>query len=88
MLVAVISLYVRLEEDNKEEFKTYNKLIEKDYIDKNMNKEIKNLMDVLGIMYKFKKSGLKDELEEKKQNLFLSHRLMQFNIRKKYINIK
>ena len=84
MLVAVISLYVRLEEEDKEEYKTYNKLIQKDFIDENMNKEIKNVMNLLGTMYKYKKEGENDdEIELTKQKLFMSHRLTQFTTRKK-----
>jgi hypothetical protein len=84
MLVAVISLYVRLEEEDKEEYKTYHKLIQKDFIDDNMNKEIKNIMNLLGTMYKYKKEGEEvDETELDKQKLFMSHRLVQFNTRKK-----
>jgi hypothetical protein len=84
MLVAVISLYVRLEEEDKEEYKTYNKLIQKDFIDENMNKEIKNMVNLLGTMYKYKKEGESvDEIELNKQKLFMSHRLVQFNTRKK-----
>ena len=85
MLVAVISLYVRLEEEDKEEYKTYYKLIQKDFIDDNMNSEIKNIMNLLGDIYKFKKEGGKsmDETELIKQKLFMSHRLQQFNTRKK-----
>jgi hypothetical protein len=84
MLVAVISLYVRLEEEDKEEYKTYNKLIQKDFIDENMSKEIKNMVNLLGTMYKYKKEGDSvDEIELHKQKLFMSHRLVQFHTRKK-----
>jgi hypothetical protein len=79
MLVAVVSLYIRLEEDNTEEYKSYYKLIEKDFIYENMHKEIKNVMNEVGSIYTLKKERYPDEYLIKQRNLLLSHRLAQFN---------
>jgi hypothetical protein len=79
MLVAVVSLYIRLEEDNTEEYKSYYKLIEKDFIYENLHKEIANVMNSVGSLYKLKRENYPNKCQIKKHNLLLSHRLTQFN---------
>jgi hypothetical protein len=79
MLVAVVSLYIRLEENNTEEYKSYYKLIEKDFIYENLHKEIERVMNSVGSLYKLKKEKYPNQYLIRKHNLLLSHRLTQFN---------
>ncbi len=87
MFVAVITLLILLDSD---EFKVFQKLNEKEIIYKKMKKEISELFDIVGIMYKYKTHNSdekKDQDEIDLQRLLVKIRTNQLNFRKRLLGI-
>jgi len=87
MFVAVMTLQLLLDTD---ELRVFNKLNEKEIIYSEMKKEITGLFDIVGLMYKYKKTTpdlLKDQSEVDKQRLLIKIRTHQLNDRKRLIGI-
>lgn len=87
MFVAVITLLILLDTD---EYRAFQKLSEKEVIFNKMKKEITELFDIVGIMYKYKKSVSdedKNQDEVDLQRLLVKIRTHQLNERKRLLGI-
>jgi hypothetical protein len=87
MFVAVITLLTLLDND---EYRAYQKLNEKDVIYSKMKKEITDLFDVVGIMYKYGKytpQENKNMNEVDLQRLLVKLRTHQLNEKKRLLGI-
>jgi hypothetical protein len=87
MFVAVITLLTLLDSD---EYRAYQKLNEKEVIYSKMKKEISELFDVVGIMYKYRKFTPEDQKnmnEVDLQRLLVKLRTHQLNERKRLLGI-